>query len=131
MNQQERYYTLETQNIDLDDLTVQGKILDIGGGGEGIIGQVLGDKVVAIDKSKEELEEAPEGPLKVVMDAKELKFMSDSFNSVTSFFTMMYIEKKHQRKVFEEIYRVLISEGKFKLWDTKIEKFKGGKKIYF
>lgn len=65
MSQKERYYTLKTQNIN-SNKTVQGKILDIGGGGEGIIGQVLGDKVVTIDKLKEELEEAPEGPLKVV-----------------------------------------------------------------
>ncbi|MFW6025842.1 MAG: class I SAM-dependent methyltransferase [Candidatus Woesearchaeota archaeon] len=131
MNQQERYYTLETQNINLNNLTVQGKILDIGGGGEGIIGQVLGDKIVSIDKLKEELEEAPEGPLKIVMDAKELKFISESFNSVTSFFTMMYIKNKYHKKVFKEIYRVLKPDGRFKLWDIKIPKYKGGKKDIF
>ncbi|MFW6247231.1 MAG: class I SAM-dependent methyltransferase [bacterium] len=128
MSQQERYYTLKTQNVNLNNLTVKGKILDIGGGGEGIIGQVLGDKVVAIDKLKEELEEAPEGPLKVVMDAKELKFLAKSFNSVTSFFTLMYIEKKYHKQVFKEIYRVLKPDGCFKLWDTKIPKYKGGEK---
>lgn len=131
MSQKERYYTLKTQNINLNKLTVKGKILDIGGGGEGIIGQVLGDKVVAIDKLKEELEEAPVGPLKVVMDAKELKFIDESFDSVTSFFTFMYIEKKYHKQVFKEIHRVLKHDGRFKLWDTEIPKYKGGKKDIF
>ena len=36
-----------------------GSILDIGGGGEAVIGQIYGDNVLAIDISQEELDEAP------------------------------------------------------------------------
>ena len=36
-----------------------GEILDIGGGGEGIIGRVYGQQVTAIDNIQEELDEAP------------------------------------------------------------------------
>ncbi len=33
---------IETQKIDLTDVELTGRILDIGGGGEGIIGQLKG-----------------------------------------------------------------------------------------
>ena len=49
-----------------------GRILDIGGGGEGIIGRVYTGQVTAIDNRAEELEEAPDGPCKLVMDAAQL-----------------------------------------------------------
>ena len=39
-----------------------GSVLDIGGGGEGIIGRLYGKNVTAIDIRQEELDEAPEGP---------------------------------------------------------------------
>ena len=38
---------------------LQGKILDIGGGGEGIIGRLYGPQVIAIDYRQDELDEAP------------------------------------------------------------------------
>ena len=37
-----------------------GSILDIGGGGEGIIGRLYGSRVTAIDNREEELDEAPD-----------------------------------------------------------------------
>lgn len=52
-------------NIDYD---LKGSILDIGGGGEAIIGQMYGDKVTAIDNRQEELDEAPNCCTKLLMD---------------------------------------------------------------
>lgn len=40
--------------------TLTGSILDIGGGGEAVIGQIYKDRVTAIDNCEEELEEAPD-----------------------------------------------------------------------
>ena len=37
---------------------LRGSILDIGGGGEGVIGRLYGRQVVAIDNRQEELDEA-------------------------------------------------------------------------
>lgn len=126
MNQDERMFSIDIQNINLTDFTHKGRVLDIGGGGEGIIGQVLGESVVSIDPRRDELEEASEGPLKIIMDARELQFLNHTFEGVTSFFTLMYIDKEYHQKVFEEIYRVLKNDGEFTIWDVRIPKYTGG-----
>lgn len=40
---------------------LQGRILDIGGGGEGIIGRLYREQVIAIDCCQQELDDAPDG----------------------------------------------------------------------
>ena len=52
--------------------TLTGSILNIGGGGEAVIGQIYKDRVTAIDNCVEELEEAPDCCSKQLMDATEL-----------------------------------------------------------
>lgn len=131
MSQDERMYSIDLQSINLTEYSQKGKVLDIGGGGEGIIGQLLGEEVIAIDPSSDELEEAAEGPLKIIMDARELKFLNNTFNGATSFFTLMYIKKQYHRKVFEEIYRVLKDEGEFNMWDVTIPPYPRGIKDIF
>lgn len=39
---------------------LDGSILDIGGGGEAVIGQIYKDRVTAIDNRQEELDGAPD-----------------------------------------------------------------------
>jgi SAM-dependent methyltransferase len=103
----------------LPDFPAQGLILDIGGGGEGVIGQLKGKQVVAVDLSKRELEDAPGEPLiKIVMDARDLKFLDSSFETVTVFFTFMYIAPADHAKVFQEIHRVLGPGGRLFIWDA-------------
>ncbi|TFF89622.1 MAG: methyltransferase domain-containing protein, partial [Promethearchaeota archaeon] len=73
-------------NLDLVKIDLNGRILDIGGGGEGVIGQLKGAQVVAIDLRADELMEAADGDyLKVIMDAKQLKFLDDYFDTITAF----------------------------------------------
>ena len=69
-----------TLNKELD-----GHILDIGGGGDGVIGRLYTNQVVAIDIRQDELDEAPIGFEKIVMDATHLEFNDNSFDHVTSF----------------------------------------------
>ena len=105
--------------VNVPDFPATGLILDIGGGGEGIIGQVKGKQVVAIDLFKRELEEAPGSPLlKIVMDARDLKFLDASFDTVTVFFTFMYIDPADHEKVLGEIRRVLRPAGRLMVWDV-------------
>jgi SAM-dependent methyltransferase len=114
----EKMQKLEPQVVAIDDFQAQGPILAIGGGGECVIGQLKGEQVVAIDISRRELEEAPGEALKIVMDARDLKFLGESFDVAASFFTLMYINGSDHPKVFEEVYRVLQPGGRFLVWDA-------------
>ncbi|AZR74869.1 hypothetical protein BBF96_08035 [Anoxybacter fermentans] len=107
-------------------MKTNGFILDLGGGGEGIIGKLNGRQVVAIDMREEELQEIKNDALKIVMDARNLKFLPESFDICTSFFSLMYIPESDHVKVFKEVYQVLKSNRKFLIWDVEIpEKQKG------
>ena len=119
-------------NFDLSEISLKGRILDIGGGGEGIIGQLKGAQVVAIDLRASELMEAAEGDyLKIIMDAKDLKFLNEYFDTVTAFFSLMYVPRSDREIIFKEVYRVLKKGGKFVVWDLFIpEKGDNAKKYY-
>jgi len=118
---EERYYLYERQVVVVEDFASAGHILDIGGGGEGIIGLLKGKDVIAIDIRRRELEEAAEGALKIVMDARNLQFLDGAFYTATAFFSLMYLkESDDYKKVFDEVFRVLRSGGRFLIWDTNI-----------
>ncbi|MFX0000923.1 MAG: class I SAM-dependent methyltransferase [Candidatus Hodarchaeota archaeon] len=117
----EKAFNVGLHKLDLSNVVLKGKILDIGGGGEGIIGQLKGENVIAIDPNRKELEESPsKDDLKIVMDAKDLKFLDNTFDTATSFFTLMYIPREDHRTVFQEIYRVLKKDGEYVVWDAII-----------
>lgn len=99
---------------------LSGLILDIGGGGEGVIGRVYGPQVTAIDISAEELEEAPEGFEKLVMDAGDMTFPDASFDHVTAFYSFLFIQKDRHAQVISEITRVLRPGGEFYIWDCEV-----------
>jgi ubiquinone/menaquinone biosynthesis C-methylase UbiE len=114
----DRVHQFEEQTVTISDFAADGWVLDIGGGGEGIIGRLKGPQVVAIDISERELREAPDGPLKIVMDARELGFLDGTFQTATCFFTLMYIDGSDHEKVFREVHRVLAPGGRFLVWDV-------------
>ncbi len=99
---------------------IDGKILDIGGGGEGIIGRLYKNQVVAIDNSQEELDEAPDCFVKHLMDAEKLDFPDSFFDAVTIFYSFMFMEIKTREKVIMEIHRVLKKGGEIHIWDTDV-----------
>jgi len=112
-------YETTIQHIKIAD-NIEGSILDIGGGGEGVIGRAYGQKVIAIDNRQDELDEAPSECKKILMDAANLQFDNQSFDSITSFFTMMYIPRDFHMQVLDEAYRVLKAGGIIYLWDAVI-----------
>ncbi|MGN0746449.1 MAG: class I SAM-dependent methyltransferase [Aristaeellaceae bacterium] len=95
-----------------------GSILDLGGGGEGVIGRVYGAQVTAIDVSRDELDEAPGDCRKLVMDATAMTFPDSSFDHVTSFYTLMYMTVTEQRAALKEAARVLRPGGTLHVWDA-------------
>ena len=87
MNREEyiaQAHMIEQQTIEIKPIKTDGFILDIGGGGEGIIGKLNGTQVAAIDKRPQELEETHNDALKIVMDATDLKFLDNTFTAATA-----------------------------------------------
>lgn len=123
-------YSSDPQIIELLPIETDGFILDIGGGGEGIIGRLNGKQVIAIDTNERELEETVNEALKVVMDATDLKFLPNSFDLCTAFFSMMYIPKEKHLRVLEEVHRVLKNNGRLLLWEVTIPKRFGDYKAF-
>lgn len=115
----EQLHYVDRLAYDVAGFDSPGWILDVGGGGEGVIGRMFGSRVVAIDPIARELAEAPPGPLKIVMDGRELKFLDGAFRSATAFFTFMYIPRPERPKVMKEIHRVLAPGGRLRLWDVE------------
>lgn len=99
---------------------LHGTILDIGGGGEGVIGRLYGAQVIAIDNSQEELNEAPNGFEKVLMDACCINYPNEKFDHVTFFYSLMFMNTETQRKAISEASRVLKNGGCLHIWDAEI-----------
>ncbi|MHA2405181.1 MAG: class I SAM-dependent methyltransferase [Candidatus Hermodarchaeia archaeon] len=131
MPPQDAMFIIDMQKCKVKDFETSGWILDIGGGGEGIIGRLKGSMVIALDLKKEELEEAPAGPLKLIMDATKLQFLDNTFDTVTAFFSLMYFTKETRSQAFQEVVRVLNSGGRFHLWDVTIPPQTDTEKMWF
>jgi len=106
-------------------------ILDLGGGGAGVIGQLYKENVTAIDLRQDELDEAPNGPIKVCADARNLSFEDNSFPSLTAFYFFMYLKPCDYKTVIKEALRVIKEGGLFYIWDTCISKRENGKETLF
>lgn len=115
-----RVFRAGEESICLEQWEPKGWVLDVGGGGEGIIGLMHKDRVVAIDLHKPEFEGAPSGPLKIIMDARDLKFLDSTFDDVTAFFCFMYMKDEDLPKAFSEIHRVMKQGGDFRVWDLTL-----------
>ncbi|HKL12041.1 MAG TPA: class I SAM-dependent methyltransferase [Halanaerobiales bacterium] len=129
---QDKIFYTKKQVVEVEVKKNTGRILDIGGGGEAIIGQIYGDNVVAIDINEDELLEAPENDaLQIIMDARDMGFTQNQFEMVTSFFTLMYLEKNDIGQVFKEVKRVLKPNRSFIVWDLDIPPKKEHKELLY
>jgi len=121
-----------TQRVELKPVHKKSlRFLDIGGGGEGIIGKLYGSNVVAIDKRADELYETSNDSLKIEMDAAQMGFLDNSFNVVTIFFTLLYMPADVKQAVLKESLRVLKDGGVLEIWDAFVPKYEQGEKDIF
>ncbi|MCF7929471.1 MAG: class I SAM-dependent methyltransferase [Spirochaetales bacterium] len=121
-----------TQRVELESVHKRSqRILDIGGGGEGIIGKLYGANVVAIDKRANELYETNNDSLKIEMDAAQMGFVDNSFDVVTIFFTLLYMPADVKQAVLKESLRVLKNGGVLEIWDAFVPKYEQGEKDIF
>ena len=114
------YHETTRQFIDLSDIDFAGRVLDIGGGGEGIISRHSGDKVVAIDVNADELAETPDIGVKIIMDACRLAFLDGYFDHITCFYSLMYMNARQIEQFLDEAFRVLKRGGLLWIWDAAI-----------
>jgi ubiquinone/menaquinone biosynthesis C-methylase UbiE len=125
-------FTFEPLQLEVKDFESGGPVLDIGGGGEGVIGRLKGRQVVAIDIRLDELVETVDGPQKVVMDARKLSFLDGSISTATAFFSMMYMKtREDHQKAISEAWRVLKPGGHLHLWDVDLSKLPDTKKEFY
>lgn len=121
----DKHRVIETERLSIalhaEKLDENIRILDIGGGGEGIISKLYQNRVVAIDIREDELSEVDEQhSLKIVMDATDLAFMANQFDRVTAFYSLMYFNDEDVKKTIKEVTRVIKPGGLIEIWDTEI-----------
>ncbi len=117
----------QAQKITIDAIP-NGSIIDVGGGGEGVIAQIGKDNVTVIDKHQEEIDEArSKSPASkwVLANATSLEYDTGYFDNATAFFSGMYMSIENFKKVCEEVFRVLKNNGEFWIWDAKISENTG------
>ncbi len=112
------------QNIRLKRLNSEGLILDIGGGGEGLVSRIEGERVCAVDIQMNEIREAQiHGGSSnwVVGDGRYLCFSDSSFDVVTLWFSLGYMRDwTVKKRVLEEAHRVLKTHGTISILSSKI-----------
>jgi ubiquinone/menaquinone biosynthesis C-methylase UbiE len=117
-----KFFLSRSQKITIDSIP-DGSVIDIGGGGEGIIAQIGNERITAIDKSQGEIDEAKSNAPTanwILADASDLSYSDEYFDNATAFFSGMYMSLETFEKVCTETYRVLKNNGEFWIWDPNI-----------
>ncbi len=124
MEEQSSTYTTPIQKITLEQIQTEGLILDIGGGGEGLVSRIGGTKVCAVDIRISEIREAQihRPPSNwFVGDGQALCFQKNVFDVVTLWFSLGYMSAwAIKQKVLKEAHRVLGENGRLSILASRI-----------
>ena len=99
-------------------------VLDIAAGGSGTVPKILGDNIIALDISKEEIAEAIRtGAFAqwICADARKLPFKNNSLDFIVTFVGLAYISGYGNKlAVLKEAYRTLKRDGLMLLVEPEI-----------
>ena len=127
-------YDTPLQRISFPEIDTFGNIIDIGGGSEGFVSRIAGDRVCLVDIRYSKILEAMlyDVPASLIVgDARQLCFKSQSFDIATIWFALGYMpDWKTKRNVIREVTRVLKNKGKLILYfmhigDSDVHVFNG------
>ncbi len=100
-------------------------MLDIGGGGEGLVSRIAGDRVCAVDYRMSEIREAQihNPPANwLVADGRVLPFKALSFNLCTLWFSLGYMPTLTIKKqILQEAFRCLKQTGMISILASRID----------
>ena len=120
-----RIYEPPVQIIHLEKIERRGIIIDIGGGGEGLVSRIEGSRVFAVDIQMDEIREAGihDPPSNwFVADGMNLPFRNEMFDICTMWFSLGYMKDwLVKRTVLQEVYRVLKKDGLVSIIAMKID----------
>ncbi|KXH70071.1 MAG: hypothetical protein AM326_04650 [Candidatus Thorarchaeota archaeon SMTZ-45] len=124
MSESQTHIETPPQKIKLERVTTEGLILDIGGGGEGLVSRIEGERVCALDIRMSEIKEAQihgNSSNWFVADGGHLCFKDSVFDTVTLWFSLGFMSDWNtKRTVLEEAYRVLKRNGKLSILASRI-----------
>ncbi len=116
---------VEWQSIRLNPIDA-GLVLDVGGGSEGLVSRIAGDRVCAVDIKFSKVVEAriyEPGSNWFVSDAQYLPFGDNLFDMATFWFSLMFMrEDSIKKRAFQEAFRVLQEGGLLHIMASTIDR---------
>ena len=107
------------QHIHLQDIIHERRIIDVGGGGEGLVARIAGPRVCVVDSNIDKIREAriyEENSNWFNCDAASLCFKDASFDMATLWFSLGYMRSwQLKEQVLKETYRVLRDDARLSI----------------
>ena len=124
MTESQPFLETQVQKINVKQFGGKGLILDIGGGGEGLVSRIEGDRVCALDIRISEIREAQihgHSSNWFVSDGANPCFNDGVFDIVTLWFSLGYMSDWNTKSaVLEAAHRVLKRNGRLSIMASRI-----------
>jgi ubiquinone/menaquinone biosynthesis C-methylase UbiE len=112
------------QEVELKHLPQEGLIIDIGGGGEGLVSRIETSRVCVVDINLNKIREAMiygQVTQWILSDASMLSVKDERFNVATLWFSLGYIQDWDSKKqAIAEVARVLRRSGQISILGARI-----------